>query len=47
VFATLGKIPAAGEEFQHENIRVQIVDAEARRIKRLRIHVLREKPAPA
>ncbi len=43
VFATLGKIPAAGEEFQHGNIRVRIVEAEARRIKRLQIHVLREK----
>lgn len=45
VFATLGKIPATGEEFQHKNLHVKIVDAEPRRIKRLRIHVLREKAA--
>jgi CBS domain containing-hemolysin-like protein len=45
VFATLGKIPIVGEEFRHENIQVMIVDAEARKIKRLRIHVLRENAA--
>jgi CBS domain containing-hemolysin-like protein len=43
VFATLGKIPTAGEEFRHNNLRVKIMDAESRRIKRLRIHVLRER----
>ncbi|MBK9119366.1 MAG: HlyC/CorC family transporter [Phycisphaerales bacterium] len=43
VFATLGKIPAAGEEFVHGNIHVQIVEAEPRRIKRLRLHVQRER----
>lgn len=42
VFATLGKIPAVGEEFHHENIRFQITAAEARKINRLRIHVERE-----
>jgi CBS domain containing-hemolysin-like protein len=42
VFATLGRIPAAGEEFQHANLRVTIIDAEPRRIKRLRIQVLPE-----
>lgn len=41
VFATLGKIPSPGEEFQHENVRFHIVAAEPRRINRLRIHVLR------
>jgi len=41
VFATLGKIPAAGEEFTHENVRFRVVEAEPRRIKRLRIHVQR------
>lgn len=47
VFATLGKIPTVGEELEHDNIRVQVVDAEARKIKRLRIHVLREKAEKA
>jgi CBS domain containing-hemolysin-like protein len=42
VFATLGKIPAVGEEFSHENIRFQITAAETRKINRLRIHVNRE-----
>lgn len=47
VFTTLGKIPATGEEFQHENIRFKVVDAEARKIKRLRIHVLRRQAESA
>jgi CBS domain containing-hemolysin-like protein len=42
VFATLGKVPAAGEEFTHENVRFQIVSAEPRKINRLRIHVQRQ-----
>ncbi len=45
VFATLGKIPATGEEFEQDNIRVKIVAAEDRRIKRLRIHVDRQQRA--
>ncbi len=43
VFATLGRIPAAGEEFRHDNVRFRIVAAEPRKIKRLRLHVQREK----
>lgn len=42
VFATLGKIPAVGEELTHKNIHIKIVDAEARKINRLRLHVLRQ-----
>lgn len=42
VFATLGKIPATGEEFKSGQVRIQIIDAEPRRIKRLRIQALRE-----
>ncbi len=42
VFATLGKIPTAGEQFDHENVRVTIVDAEARKVKRVRLHVERQ-----
>lgn len=41
VFSSLGKIPTTGEEFTHENIQFNVVDAEARRINRLRIHVER------
>ena len=40
VFATLGKIPAAGEEFERDGLRVRVVDAEPRRIKRLQLTVL-------
>lgn len=42
VFATMGKIPAKGEEFTHENVHFQVVDAEPRRINRLRIRVQRQ-----
>jgi CBS domain containing-hemolysin-like protein len=41
VFSTLGKIPDRGEEFTHENIHFLVMDAEARKINRLRIHVQR------
>lgn len=39
VFATLGKIPATGEEFRHDNVNVKVVAAEPRRINRVRLHV--------
>jgi putative hemolysin len=42
VFTTLGKIPQKGEKLQHANVQFEVVDAEPRRINRLRIHVLRE-----
>jgi putative hemolysin len=42
VFSKLGKIPAAGEEFAHENLRFRVISAEARKINRLRIRVVRE-----
>ena len=42
VFSTLGKIPTEGEEFQHDNIAFKIVMAEARKINRVRIHVVRQ-----
>ena len=42
VFTQLGKIPAAGEKVDHENISVTVLSAEPRRINRLRIKVARE-----
>lgn len=39
VNATLGRIPATGETFEHENMHFTIVSAEPRRINRLRIKV--------
>jgi putative hemolysin len=44
VFSTLGKIPTQGEEFTHGNVRFVVMDAEPRKINRLRIHVLRQEP---
>ncbi|MBU0639572.1 MAG: hemolysin family protein [Planctomycetes bacterium] len=41
VFTTLGKIPVTGEEFTHENLHFHIMDAEERKINRMRIHVAR------
>src|SRR5262249_47679529 len=45
VFSTLGRIPTRGEEFSFENLQFRVVDAEARKIKRLRIKVQREPAA--
>jgi len=42
VFTMLGKIPATGEEVRHENVQIQVIDAEERKINRLRVHVERE-----
>lgn len=42
VFTRLGRIPDEGEEFAHENVHFLVIDAEPRRINRLRIHVQRE-----
>jgi putative hemolysin len=43
VFSELGKIPAAGEEFTHGNVRFRVTAAEPRKINRVHIHVVREK----
>jgi putative hemolysin len=42
VFAKLGKIPRTGEEFSHNNLQIRVLDAEERKINRLRVHVNRE-----
>lgn len=48
LFTAMGKIPVRGEEFTHENVHFSVVEAEARRINRLRIHVARpSETAPA
>jgi putative hemolysin len=39
VFTVLGKIPKKGEELTHDNVHISVLDAEERRINRLRIHV--------
>ncbi len=39
VFSTLGKIPAVGEHCAHDNIGIQVIAAEPRRITRLRLEI--------
>jgi CBS domain containing-hemolysin-like protein len=41
VFTRLGKIPAEGEEVIHENVRILVLDAEERKVNRVRIEVER------
>jgi putative hemolysin len=45
LFTTVGKIPSKGEAFTLENVEFVVVDAEPRKINKLRIHVHREAPA--
>jgi putative hemolysin len=42
LFSELGKIPAPGEEFRYHNVRFHVLDAEERKINRLRVEVLPE-----
>jgi CBS domain containing-hemolysin-like protein len=42
VFSTLGKIPLTGEELSYNNIRIFVLDAEERKINRLRVEVRAE-----
>ena len=39
VFSTLGKIPQVGEACEHENVGIQVIGAEPRRITRLRLQI--------
>jgi CBS domain containing-hemolysin-like protein len=41
VFSALGKIPIAGESVDHQNIHIDVLDAEPRKINRLRVTVAR------
>ena len=41
VFSAMGRIPVAGERCTHENVEIQVISAEPRRINRLRLHVTR------
>jgi len=45
LFSEMGKIPAAGEELSYRNIRFSVLDAEERKINRLRIQVVSDEPA--
>jgi len=40
VFSELGHVPIVGEELVHENVRITVLEASARRIERVRIEVL-------
>jgi CBS domain containing-hemolysin-like protein len=46
VFSTLGRIPKVGERCDHENIQISVIDAEPRRVNRLRV-VVPPSPSPA
>ena len=46
VFSALGRIPTAGEGFNHANVHIQVIEAEARRINRLRVHIDRNSKPP-
>jgi len=39
VFSALGKIPETGEELSYQNVKFRVIDAEQRRINRLRVQV--------
>jgi CBS domain containing-hemolysin-like protein len=45
VFSTLGRIPTSGEQFQHDQVEIRIIDAEPRKINRLLIRAIREPQA--
>jgi CBS domain containing-hemolysin-like protein len=47
VFSTLGRIPRPGEQFEHANLHIEILDAEERRIKRLRLRVMQRETEPS
>jgi putative hemolysin len=38
VTAALGRVPAKGESFEHAGLNVEIVDADPRRVRRVRVH---------
>jgi putative hemolysin len=44
VFSALGKIPETGEELSYQNVKFKVIDAEERKINRLRVQVI---PDPA
>jgi CBS domain containing-hemolysin-like protein len=48
VFSTLGKVPRVGERCTHQNVAIQVIDAEPRRVKRIRLHItpLSDTPSP-
>jgi CBS domain containing-hemolysin-like protein len=44
VFSRMGKIPKVGERYEHDNVAIQVIAAEARRIIRLRLSVAPQSP---
>lgn len=44
VFSRLGHVPTAGEELVADNVRIEVLDVDERRIKRLRVHRIEEPP---
>lgn len=46
VTAALGRVPANGETFEHRGLRVEIVDADPRRVRRVRVAAVPKGEAP-
>jgi putative hemolysin len=44
VFSTLGKIPQVGEGCEHDNVGIKVIEAEPRRINRLRLNITPGRP---
>ncbi len=46
VFSAMGKIPHNGEQLVHDSARITILEAEDRKINRLRIELLHQESEP-
>ncbi|HSW47106.1 MAG TPA: transporter associated domain-containing protein, partial [Phycisphaerae bacterium] len=42
LFSRMGKVPSAGEELRYHHVRFRVLDAEPRKINRLRVEVIPE-----
>jgi putative hemolysin len=41
LFSTMGKVPAVGDSFEHGRLRFEVIEADERKINRLRVRILR------
>jgi CBS domain containing-hemolysin-like protein len=46
LLSRLGRVPAVGERFEIDGLQVEVIEAERRRITRVRISPAVEQPAP-
>jgi putative hemolysin len=47
IMAYLGRVPAPGEEFDMDGMRIRVLDADRKRVHRVRIHYTASRPLPA